>query len=107
MRKREERRERERREEKRREEKRRIHRHTQTHTDTHTHTHTHIHTNPLSLSTQAKNEDAVKQFFIEVHELYVKVLLNPFYNENQRIRSAAFDSKVKAVAYSHLRGHQK
>lgn len=56
---------------------------------------------------EAKNEDAVRQFFVEVHELYVKVLLNPFYELNQRIRSSAFDQRVKASATSNLRGQTK
>ncbi len=56
---------------------------------------------------EAKNEDAVRQFFSEVHELYVKVLLNPFYELNQRIRSPAFDQRVKASATSNLRGQTK
>lgn len=53
---------------------------------------------------EAKNEDAVKQFFMEVHELYVKVLMNPFFELNQRIKSAHFDARVKNIAQSHLRG---
>ena len=52
---------------------------------------------------EAKNEDAVRSFFQDVHELYIKVLLNPFYDHG-RIKSAAFDAKVKLSAQSHLRG---
>ena len=43
-------------------------------------------------------------FLSEVHELYVKVLLNPFYEPNTRIKSASFDARVKQSAQSHLRG---
>jgi hypothetical protein len=58
----------------------------------------------LLLLHEAKNEDAVKSFFVEVHELYIRVLLNPFYSVNSRIKSSAFDAKVKQSAASHLRG---
>ena len=53
---------------------------------------------------EAKNEDAVKSFFADVHELYIRVLQNPFYEPNTRIESSAFDARVKLSAQSHLRG---
>ena len=53
---------------------------------------------------EAKNEEAVKSFFVEVHELYIRVLLNPFYEAGTRIKSPSFDSRVKLIAQSHLRG---
>jgi hypothetical protein len=50
----------------------------------------------LLLLHEKKDEDNVKQFFNEVYELYLHVLLNPFYRLNSPITSAAFDAKVKA-----------
>jgi hypothetical protein len=51
----------------------------------------------LLLLHEKKDEDSVKQFFNEVYELYLHVLLNPFYRLNSPITSAAFDAKVKAI----------
>ena len=56
------------------------------------------------LLSEAKNEDAVRNFFNEVYELYIRVLLNPFYTPGTRIKSTAFDARVKLSAQSHLRG---
>ena len=50
-----------------------------------------------------KSEDAVRTFFTDVHELYVKFLMNPFYNAGNDVVDAPiispyFDSQVHAVA---------
>ena len=45
-----------------------------------------------------KNEDSSKGlFFNDLHELYVKTIMNPFYEPNTRINFPAFDSKVKEL----------
>jgi hypothetical protein len=49
-----------------------------------------------------KNEDAIRNFFQEVYELYVKFSMNPFYQYDTPIISAAFDTRVKAVARRYL-----
>lgn len=52
---------------------------------------------------QSKNEDnSIKQFFMEVNELYVKCLLNPFYSVNDAIISPDFDLKLKMLARKYL-----
>ena len=52
----------------------------------------------LLLLHESKSEDAVKVFFTEVHELYVKYILNPFYSIDSPIVSPNFDSRVRILA---------
>ncbi|KAJ3295266.1 TRAPP subunit, partial [Rhizoclosmatium sp. JEL0117] len=40
----------------------------------------------------------VRSFFVDLHELYIKVLLNPFTEINGVITSQQFDTKVKGIA---------
>jgi trafficking protein particle complex subunit 2 len=47
---------------------------------------------------EARNEDGIKNFFNEVHELYIKLLMNPFYTTNTKIFSPVFDARVHALA---------
>ncbi|RCK55692.1 Trafficking protein particle complex subunit 20 [Candida viswanathii] len=49
-----------------------------------------------------KEETSIKQFFQEVNELYVKCLMNPFYNVNDAIVSPDFDLKIKQLARKYL-----
>ncbi|EER31645.1 conserved hypothetical protein [Candida tropicalis MYA-3404] len=49
-----------------------------------------------------KEETSIKQFFQEVNELYVKYLMNPFYNVNDAIISPDFDLKIKQLARKYL-----
>ncbi|SCU97675.1 LADA_0H07602g1_1 [Lachancea dasiensis] len=44
----------------------------------------------------------VKSFYQEVHELYIKTLMNPFYKLNEPITSPVFDSKVRTLAKRYL-----
>ena len=50
----------------------------------------------------SKVEDAIRQFFTDVHEVYVKTLMNPFYEVDMRITSVVFDAKVRAAAKKYL-----
>lgn len=53
--------------------------------------------------TDVKNHmESIRQFLIEINELYVKHLLNPFYRPNNAITSAEFDSRVRALAKRYL-----
>ena len=63
-----------------------------------------IHTR-LMLLHDSRNEDGIKSFFQEVHELYIKVLLNPLYLPGSRITSSHFDTKVRALARKYLWDH--
>lgn len=49
-----------------------------------------------------RNEDGIRNFFTEVHELYTKVLLNPFYTPGAPIESDNFRTKIKACARKYL-----
>ncbi|KAF8389094.1 hypothetical protein HHK36_025779 [Tetracentron sinense] len=76
-----------------------------------------IHTR-LMLLHDSRNDDGIKSFFQEVHELYIKVyycilstvlhldayliLLNPLYLPGSRITSSHFDTKVRALARKYL-----
>ncbi|KAH7100660.1 transport protein particle complex subunit [Auriculariales sp. MPI-PUGE-AT-0066] len=49
-----------------------------------------------------KNDDGIRSFFSDVWELYVKTTMNPFHQLNTPIRSAVFDTRVKASAKKYL-----
>jgi trafficking protein particle complex subunit 2 len=49
-----------------------------------------------------KNDDAIRNFFQDVYELYVKLSMNPFYQYDTPIISAAFDTRVKVIARRYL-----
>ncbi|KAJ1506647.1 hypothetical protein HMI54_015285 [Coelomomyces lativittatus] len=49
-----------------------------------------------------KNEDGVRNFFAEAYELYIKILLNPFYEVNNKIDHPNFDMKIRGLAKKHL-----
>ncbi|CAL5440020.1 unnamed protein product [Camellia sinensis] len=51
---------------------------------------------------RSRNDDGIKSFFQEVHELYIKILLNPLYLPGSRITSSHFDTKVRALARKYL-----
>ncbi len=48
------------------------------------------------------DETAIKNFFSEIHEIYVKILLNPFYERNSPIRDQAFEDRVKEIGEKFL-----
>lgn len=48
------------------------------------------------------NEEGIRVFFSDVHELLLKVLLNPFYTPHTRIEAREFDARVKALARRHV-----
>ncbi|PSS17872.1 Trafficking protein particle complex subunit like [Actinidia chinensis var. chinensis] len=50
----------------------------------------------------SRNDDGIKSFFQDVHELYIKILLNSLYLPGSRITSSHFDAKVRALARKYL-----
>ena len=46
----------------------------------------------------SRNEDGIRLFFQEVHELFIKIMLNPFYKYNTPITSTTFDTRIKSIA---------
>jgi len=56
----------------------------------------------LLLHPPGKNDESIKSFFAEVHELYVKVVMNPFYKPNSPITSPTFHDRVRAIAIRRL-----
>ncbi|KAI8912555.1 Sedlin [Gorgonomyces haynaldii] len=45
-----------------------------------------------------QNQDGIRHFFQDVHELYLKLLLNPFTMTNQPINNPVFDQRVRQLA---------
>lgn len=49
-----------------------------------------------------RNDEGIRAFLHDVHELYVKALLNPFHAPHLPLRSATFDARVRALAKKYL-----
>lgn len=67
-------------------------------TTTTTRASTSIGANPTSPQT----EEAIKQFFTEVYENWVKTIMNPFYNVNAEVKSPVFRGRVAAAGKKYL-----
>lgn len=52
----------------------------------------------LLMHDQKTDDNSMKTFFAELYELYVKVLLNPFYEKNSPILSPEFRARVKHIS---------
>ncbi|WP_395239461.1 trafficking protein particle complex subunit 2, partial [Salmonella sp. s54412] len=49
-----------------------------------------------------KNEDGIKNFFNEVYETFIKVMMNPFYQHNSKIQLPVFEKKVTVAGRKYL-----
>lgn len=56
----------------------------------------------LLLLHSQRNDDGVKAFLSDVHDVYLRVVLNPFHDADTPITTPAFDAKVRALARKHL-----
>lgn len=56
----------------------------------------------LLMHSQTKSEDAVRAFFLEVHEVYVKYLMNPFVEHDAPVSSPHFTAHVRQIAKKFL-----
>jgi hypothetical protein len=52
--------------------------------------------------TSPQTEEAIKSFFNEVYDNYVKAIMSPFYRANMEIRSPVFRSRVAAAGRKYL-----
>ncbi|KAL2181245.1 Sedlin [Thermothelomyces heterothallicus CBS 202.75] len=52
--------------------------------------------------TSPQTEEAIKNFFNEVYENYVKTIMSPFYKANMEIRSPVFRQRVAAAGRKYL-----
>lgn len=54
------------------------------------------------LLTERSDAESARQFFTDVHELYLKVLMNPFYDPGTRITTPGFEARVRKLAQRHV-----
>jgi len=47
---------------------------------------------------EGKHEDPVRNFFMEIYEAHLKVMLNPFHTTKTKITSKEFDKKIRSSA---------
>ncbi|KAI9837798.1 MAG: hypothetical protein M1819_006732 [Sarea resinae] len=59
---------------------------------------TSIAANPTAPAT----EEAIRQFFVDVYEVWVKTLMNPFYHVDMEVRSPVFRNRVAAAGKKYL-----
>ncbi len=52
--------------------------------------------------TSPQTEEAIKQFFTEVYENWVKTIMSPFYQVNMEVKSPVFRARVAAAGKKYL-----
>ncbi|KAL3159556.1 hypothetical protein ABBQ38_009972 [Trebouxia sp. C0009 RCD-2024] len=50
-----------------------------------------------------KNDEAIRLFFKDVYDIYVRVCMNPFFTTVGRVASPGFGQKVRILAKTHFR----
>jgi trafficking protein particle complex subunit 2 len=55
-----------------------------------------------ALPTSPQTEEAIRQFFFEVYENWVKTIMSPFYHINMEVKSPVFRGRVIAAAKKYL-----
>lgn len=56
----------------------------------------------MLLHKNQKGDEHLKQFFLDINELYLKIMMNPFYQFNTPITSKAFKERVIQAAQKRL-----
>ena len=57
----------------------------------------------LLLHDKSVNELFIRQFFVDLYNAYLKLLLNPFYIKNSPINSSYFDTEVNKLGKLHFK----
>jgi trafficking protein particle complex subunit 2 len=52
--------------------------------------------------TSAATEEAIRQFFVDVYEVWVKAIMNPFYTVDKEVTSPVFRARVAAAGKKYL-----
>lgn len=52
--------------------------------------------------TSAATEEAIKNFFLEIYENWVKAVMSPFYKVNMEVKSPIFKQRVVAAGKKYL-----
>jgi hypothetical protein len=52
----------------------------------------------LLLLHENENEEKIKNFFNEVYDLFVKAVMNPFYDPKEKLNIEQFDHRVRMSA---------
>lgn len=50
----------------------------------------------------SKSDESIRQFFLDLWDIYVKTILSPFYKEGDPLSNPHFDSKVKQIVQKNL-----
>lgn len=52
--------------------------------------------------TSPQTEEAIRAFFVEIYENWVKTIMNPFYQVNMPVKSPIFRNRVAAAGKKYL-----
>jgi hypothetical protein len=52
--------------------------------------------------TSPQTEEAIRLFFVDVYENWIKVIMNPFYTVNMAVKSPVFRQRIAAAAKKYL-----
>lgn len=52
--------------------------------------------------TSPQTEEAIRLFYLDVYENWVKIIMNPFYTVNMEVKSPVFRARILAAAKKYL-----
>lgn len=50
----------------------------------------------------ARSDESIRQFFVDLWDIYVKTILSPFYKEGDPLSNPNFDSRVRQIVKKNL-----